>query len=185
MEGGGEGGRGEAPAGGPPLRPPLCGGRRPSGGSVGWVVVGVAASGPLPVPSRPLFLAPPRFLAHLLPAPPTSNLPAVHEQEIQKKRTEKPEQRAATRDAALREVRDRIKKTKEAKKEAKQKEVKSKGPVSGGGAGRECCPSAACAFLLLLLWWWLFLPARGATAEPVAVSLASLPPSLGLSHFFE
>ncbi|KAM0047353.1 putative ribosomal protein L24e [Helianthus debilis subsp. tardiflorus] len=67
---------------------------------------------------------------------------------IQKKRSEKPEVRDAAREAALREIKERIKKTKDEKK-AKKAEVaskqktqtkggnvpKGKGPKLGGGGG--------------------------------------------------
>ncbi|XP_020598509.1 60S ribosomal protein L24 [Phalaenopsis equestris] len=69
---------------------------------------------------------------------------------IQKKRTEKPEVRDAAREAALREIKERIKKTKDEKKakkaEALTKTQKtqtkgnvlkgSKGPKLGGGGGK-------------------------------------------------
>nr|QGP73768.1 60S ribosomal protein L24 [Sedum alfredii] len=71
---------------------------------------------------------------------------------IQKKRSEKPEVRDAAREAALREIKERIKKTKDEKKAKKaevtaktQKSVKSnlpraaaapKGPKLGGGGGK-------------------------------------------------
>ena len=68
---------------------------------------------------------------------------------IQKKRSEKPEVRDAAREAALREIKERIKKTKDEKK-AKKAEVaskqkvqtkganvpKGKGPKLGGGGGK-------------------------------------------------
>ena len=70
---------------------------------------------------------------------------------IQKKRTEKPEVRDAAREAALREIKERIKKTKDEKK-AKKAEVAAKsqkggkgnvskgampkGPKLGGGGGK-------------------------------------------------
>ncbi|KAG6399795.1 hypothetical protein SASPL_141280 [Salvia splendens] len=70
---------------------------------------------------------------------------------IQKKRAEKPEVRDAAREAALREIKERIKKTKDEKK-AKKAEVQSKqkgsgksnvpkrvapkGPKIGGGGGK-------------------------------------------------
>ncbi|XP_020578926.1 60S ribosomal protein L24-like [Phalaenopsis equestris] len=69
---------------------------------------------------------------------------------IQKKRTEKPEVRDAAREAALREIKERIKKTKDEKK-AKKAEVLAKtvktqtksniqkgpkGPKLGGGGGK-------------------------------------------------
>ncbi|KAF5732335.1 60S ribosomal protein L24-like [Tripterygium wilfordii] len=71
---------------------------------------------------------------------------------VQKKRTEKPEVRDAAREAALREIKERIKKTKDEKK-AKRAEVLSKsqksqskgnlpkgaapkGPKLGGGGGK-------------------------------------------------
>ncbi|PHT36811.1 60S ribosomal protein L24 [Capsicum baccatum] len=69
---------------------------------------------------------------------------------IQKKRTERPEVRDAAREAALREIKERIKKTKDEKK-AKKAEVQaktqkagkvniskggSKGPKLGGGGGK-------------------------------------------------
>ncbi|CAK7343336.1 unnamed protein product [Dovyalis caffra] len=70
---------------------------------------------------------------------------------IQKKRTEKPEVRDAAREAALREIKERIKKTKDEKK-AKKAEVMAKvqkaqgkagvsrgatkGPKLGGGGGK-------------------------------------------------
>ncbi|KAL2525053.1 60S ribosomal protein L24-1 [Abeliophyllum distichum] len=70
---------------------------------------------------------------------------------IQKRRTEKPEVRDAAREAALREIKERIKKTKDEKK-AKKTEVMSKsqktsksnvpkgalpkGPKLGGGGGK-------------------------------------------------
>lgn len=69
---------------------------------------------------------------------------------IQKKRTEKPEVRDAAREAALREIKERIKKTKDEKKAKKaevakaQKSTKGglskgaapKGPKLGGGGGK-------------------------------------------------
>ncbi|XP_027351979.1 60S ribosomal protein L24 [Abrus precatorius] len=71
---------------------------------------------------------------------------------IQKKRTEKPEVRDAAREAALREIKERIKKTKDEKKAKKaevaaktqkaqgkgnvQKGAVSKGPKLGGGGGK-------------------------------------------------
>lgn len=69
---------------------------------------------------------------------------------IQKRRTEKPEVRDAAREAALREVKERIKKTKDEKKAKKgevakaQKSTKGglskgaapKGPKLGGGGGK-------------------------------------------------
>ncbi|CAD5325656.1 unnamed protein product [Arabidopsis thaliana] len=70
---------------------------------------------------------------------------------IQKKRAEKPEVRDAAREAALREIKERIKKTKDEKKAkkvefaSKQQKVKanfpkaaaaSKGPKVGGGGGK-------------------------------------------------
>ncbi|KAL9687422.1 hypothetical protein QQ045_031823 [Rhodiola kirilowii] len=70
---------------------------------------------------------------------------------IQKKRSEKPEVRDAAREAALREIKERIKKTKDEKKAKKaevtaktQKSAKSsfpkgpaaKGPKIGGGGGK-------------------------------------------------
>ncbi|KAL2543645.1 60S ribosomal protein L24 [Forsythia ovata] len=51
---------------------------------------------------------------------------------IQKKRAEKPEVRDAAREAALREIKERIKKTKDEKK-AKKAEVTSKAKTSKGG----------------------------------------------------
>ncbi|CAL9085971.1 unnamed protein product [Musa textilis] len=69
---------------------------------------------------------------------------------IQKKRTEKPEVRDAAREAALREIKERIKKTKDEKK-AKKAEIMAKtqktqtkagvpkgakGPKLGGGGGK-------------------------------------------------
>ncbi|PSS34916.1 60S ribosomal protein [Actinidia chinensis var. chinensis] len=71
---------------------------------------------------------------------------------IQKRRTEKPEVRDAAREAALREIKERIKKTKDEKK-AKKAEVMAKvqkagskgnvpkgaapkGPKMGGGGGK-------------------------------------------------
>ncbi|KAL5551789.1 hypothetical protein UlMin_001965 [Ulmus minor] len=59
---------------------------------------------------------------------------------IQKKRTEKPEVRDAAREAALREIKERIKKTKDEKKAKKAELSKSqksqaKGNVPKGGAG--------------------------------------------------
>ncbi|KAE9465508.1 hypothetical protein C3L33_02574, partial [Rhododendron williamsianum] len=50
---------------------------------------------------------------------------------IQKKRTEKPEVRDAAREAALREIKERIKKTKDEKK-AKKAEVTAKAQKAGG-----------------------------------------------------
>ncbi|XP_062224541.1 large ribosomal subunit protein eL24-like [Phragmites australis] len=69
---------------------------------------------------------------------------------IQKKRSEKPEVRDAAREAALREIKERIKKTKDEKKAKKAEVVKSqksqtkggaapkgaKGPKIGGGGGK-------------------------------------------------
>lgn len=70
---------------------------------------------------------------------------------IQKRRTEKPEVRDAAREAALREVKERIKKTKDEKKAKKAevmsktqkvgkgtvpRSVGSKGPKLGGGGGK-------------------------------------------------
>ncbi|KAK3124840.1 hypothetical protein QOZ80_7BG0594410 [Eleusine coracana subsp. coracana] len=69
---------------------------------------------------------------------------------IQKKRTEKPEVRDAAREAALREIKERIKKTKDEKKAKKAEMAKSqkaagkggnapktgKGPKLGGGGGK-------------------------------------------------
>ncbi|CAN6303042.1 unnamed protein product [Urochloa humidicola] len=68
---------------------------------------------------------------------------------IQKKRAEKPEVRDAAREAALREIKERIKKTKDEKKAKKAEMVKSqktagkanaskpvKGPKLGGGGGK-------------------------------------------------
>ncbi|XP_010515785.1 PREDICTED: 60S ribosomal protein L24-2 [Camelina sativa] len=70
---------------------------------------------------------------------------------IQKKRAEKPEVRDAAREAALREIKERIKKTKDEKKAkkvefaSKQQKVKAnfpkaaaagKGPKLGGGGGK-------------------------------------------------
>lgn len=70
---------------------------------------------------------------------------------IQKKRSEKPEVRDAAREAALREIKERVKKTKDEKKAKKaesqakaQKSVgkgnvskgASKGPKLGGGGGK-------------------------------------------------
>ncbi|CAK7337250.1 unnamed protein product [Dovyalis caffra] len=70
---------------------------------------------------------------------------------IQKKRTEKPEVRDAAREAALREIKERIKKTKDEKKAKKaevmakvqksskgslQKGAAPKGPKLGGGGGK-------------------------------------------------
>lgn len=69
---------------------------------------------------------------------------------IQKKRSEKPEVRDAAREAALREIKERIKKTKDEKKAKKAEVVKSqkatgkgaakgagpKGPKLGGGGGK-------------------------------------------------
>jgi large subunit ribosomal protein L24e len=61
---------------------------------------------------------------------------------IQKKRTEKTEVRAAAREAALREIKERIKKTKDEKKAKKAETVKvSKGP--GKQATRAPQPKAA------------------------------------------
>ncbi|OIW19950.1 hypothetical protein TanjilG_30884 [Lupinus angustifolius] len=51
---------------------------------------------------------------------------------IQKRRTEKPEVRDAAREAALREIKERIKKTKDEKK-AKKAEVTAKSQKSGKG----------------------------------------------------
>ncbi|KAG6630668.1 60S ribosomal protein L24-like [Carya illinoinensis] len=59
---------------------------------------------------------------------------------IQKKRTEKPELRDAAREAALREIKERIKKTKDEKKSkkaetmAKTQKTQSKGSLSKGAA---------------------------------------------------
>ncbi|KAK4784117.1 hypothetical protein SAY86_018485 [Trapa natans] len=59
---------------------------------------------------------------------------------IQKRRTEKPEVRDAAREAALREIKERIKKTKDEKKAkkaevtAKQHKTQGKGNVSKGAA---------------------------------------------------
>ncbi|XP_010527858.1 PREDICTED: 60S ribosomal protein L24-like [Tarenaya hassleriana] len=59
---------------------------------------------------------------------------------IQKKRTEKPEVRDAAREAALREIKERIKKTKDEKKAkkaevmSKQQKSQAKGNLSKGGA---------------------------------------------------
>nr|7QIW_Y Chain Y, TRASH domain-containing protein [Solanum lycopersicum]7QIZ_Y Chain Y, TRASH domain-containing protein [Solanum lycopersicum] len=50
---------------------------------------------------------------------------------IQKKRTERPEVRDAAREAALREIKERIKKTKDEKK-AKKAEVQAKSQKAGG-----------------------------------------------------
>ncbi|CAN6280837.1 unnamed protein product [Urochloa humidicola] len=68
---------------------------------------------------------------------------------IQKKRAEKPEVRDAAREAALREIKERIKKTKDEKKAKKAETAKSqktagkanapkpvKGPKLGGGGGK-------------------------------------------------
>ncbi|KAE8819168.1 Zinc finger protein VAR3, chloroplastic [Hordeum vulgare] len=69
---------------------------------------------------------------------------------IQKKRAEKPEVRDAAREAALREIKERIKKTKDEKKAKKAEVTKSqksqggkgavqkgsKGPKLGGGGGK-------------------------------------------------
>lgn len=70
---------------------------------------------------------------------------------IQKRRTEKPEVRDAAREAALREIKERIKKTKDEKKAKKAEVTKSqksqgkgnipkgsapKGPKLGGGGGK-------------------------------------------------
>lgn len=68
---------------------------------------------------------------------------------IQKKRAEKPEVRDAAREAALREIKERIKKTKDEKKAKKAEVTKSqksqskgaaprgsKGPKIGGGGGK-------------------------------------------------
>ncbi|WVZ98989.1 hypothetical protein U9M48_044355 [Paspalum notatum var. saurae] len=68
---------------------------------------------------------------------------------IQKKRAEKPEVRDAAREAALREIKERIKKTKDEKKAKKAEVAKSqkaqtkgavqkgsKGPKLGGGGGK-------------------------------------------------
>ncbi|GKV34244.1 hypothetical protein SLEP1_g42634 [Rubroshorea leprosula] len=71
---------------------------------------------------------------------------------IQKRRTEKPEVRDAAREAALREIKERIKKTKDEKKAKKaetmaktqktqgkgnvSKGAASKGPKLGGGGGK-------------------------------------------------
>lgn len=69
---------------------------------------------------------------------------------IQKKRAEKPEVRDAAREAALREIKERIKKTKDEKKAKKAETMKSqktqgrnvskgaapKGPKLGGGGGK-------------------------------------------------
>ena len=61
---------------------------------------------------------------------------------IQKKRTEKTEVRAAAREAALREIKERIKKTKDEKKAKKAESVKvTKGP--GKQATRAPQPKAA------------------------------------------
>ncbi|KAL3647197.1 60S ribosomal protein L24B [Castilleja foliolosa] len=69
---------------------------------------------------------------------------------IQKRRAEKPEVRDAAREAALREIKERIKKTKDEKKAKKAESVSkqktnksnvskgnvSKGPKLGGGGGK-------------------------------------------------
>ncbi|PHT70723.1 60S ribosomal protein L24 [Capsicum annuum] len=61
---------------------------------------------------------------------------------IQKKRTERPEVRDAAREAALREIKERIKKTKDEKKakkaevQAKSQKTGGKGNVSRGGASK-------------------------------------------------
>ncbi|KAI4962649.1 hypothetical protein ZWY2020_028376 [Hordeum vulgare] len=73
-----------------------------------------------------------------------------HTEVIQKKRAEKPEVRDAAREAALREIKERIKKTKDEKKAKKAEVTKSqksqggkgavqkgsKGPKLGGGGGK-------------------------------------------------
>lgn len=59
---------------------------------------------------------------------------------IQKKRSEKPEVRDAAREAALREIKERIKKTKDEKR-AKKAEVTSKSQKSQGkGAAKGAAP---------------------------------------------
>ncbi|KAL5219880.1 hypothetical protein ABZP36_024593 [Zizania latifolia] len=55
---------------------------------------------------------------------------------IQKKRSEKPEVRDAAREAALREIKERIKKTKDEKKAKKAEVTKSQKSQSKGGAAQ-------------------------------------------------
>lgn len=61
---------------------------------------------------------------------------------IQKRRTEKPEVRDAARDAALREIKERIKKTKDEKK-AKKAEVSAKQKSSKGNIPKGAAPKGA------------------------------------------
>ncbi|RCV27856.1 hypothetical protein SEVIR_5G363700v4 [Setaria viridis] len=56
---------------------------------------------------------------------------------IQKKRSEKPEVRDAAREAALREIKERIKKTKDEKKAKKAEVAKSQKTQSKGGAAQK------------------------------------------------
>ncbi|KMS99081.1 hypothetical protein BVRB_3g066800 [Beta vulgaris subsp. vulgaris] len=58
---------------------------------------------------------------------------------IQKKRSEKPEVRDAAREAALREIKERIKKTKDEKK-AKKAEVSAKAQKSSKGPSKGAAP---------------------------------------------
>eukprot|EP00271_Cylindrocystis_brebissonii_P014864 TRINITY_DN36484_c0_g1_i1.p1 TRINITY_DN36484_c0_g1~~TRINITY_DN36484_c0_g1_i1.p1 ORF type:complete len:185 (-),score=53.27 TRINITY_DN36484_c0_g1_i1:501-998(-) len=59
---------------------------------------------------------------------------------LQKKRTEKTEVRVAAREAALREVKERIKKTKD---EKKAKKVELAGKSKGAGGGKSAVPRTA------------------------------------------